>query len=69
LSLAFPKWYVIAPSFLWASTVGYSRMSFGVHYPSDVFVGAIIGAGTAFLTYKINSWIRKNRQTEKNSDG
>jgi membrane-associated phospholipid phosphatase len=64
LSLVFPKWYVIAPSFLWAGTVGYSRMSLGVHYPSDVFVGAIIGAGTAFLTYKINSWIRKKREVE-----
>ncbi len=65
LSLVFPKWYVIAPSFLWASSVAYSRMSLGVHYPSDVFIGAIIGAGTAFLTYKINSWIRNKRQTEK----
>lgn len=64
LSLVFPKWYVIAPSFLWAGTVGYSRMSFGVHYPSDVLVGAIVGAGTAFLTYKLNSWIRKKYQKE-----
>lgn len=62
ISLVFPKWYVIAPSFLWASSVGYSRMRLGVHYPSDVFVGAIIGAGTAFLTYKLNSWIRKTEE-------
>lgn len=59
LSIAFPKWYVIAPSFLWATSVGYSRMHLGVHYPGDVLAGAIIGAGTAFLTYKINMWIRK----------
>lgn len=61
LSLVFPKWYVIAPSFLWAGTVGYSRMRLGVHYPSDVLVGAIIGAGTAYLTYKLNFWIRRDK--------
>ena len=59
VSLAFPKWYVIAPSMLWAGTVGYSRMYLGVHYPSDVIVGAIIGAGTSYLCYKANKWIRE----------
>jgi len=48
LSRAYPKWYVIAPSFLWASAVGYSRMYLGVHYPTDVTAGAVLGAGTAF---------------------
>lgn len=66
LSIAFPKWYVIAPSFLWASAVGYSRMHLGVHYPSDVFVGALIGVGSAwlsnFLTKKI-SW-DKNKSSD-----
>jgi membrane-associated phospholipid phosphatase len=64
LSIAFPKWYVIAPSFLWATAVGYSRMDLGVHYPSDVLAGAIIGAGTAFLSYKINGWISKRKNHE-----
>ena len=59
LSLQFPKWYVIAPSFLWASSVGYSRMHLGVHYPSDVLAGAVIGAGSAFLCHKLNKWIQK----------
>jgi len=54
LSLAYPKWYIIVPSFTWAGTVGYSRMDLGVHYPSDVFAGAIIGSGCAWLTYTIN---------------
>jgi membrane-associated phospholipid phosphatase len=47
LSIAYPKWYVIAPAFLWAGTVGYSRMYLGVHYPTDVATGAILGTGTA----------------------
>ncbi len=47
LSIAYPKWYVIAPSFLWAGGISYSRMYLGEHYPTDVATGAVIGAGTA----------------------
>jgi membrane-associated phospholipid phosphatase len=59
LSLAFPKWYIIAPSYLWACSVAYSRLDLGVHYPSDVLAGAIIGAGSSYLCYKANKWLHK----------
>ena len=62
ISLAFPKWYVIVPSYLWACSAGYSRMHLGVHYPGDVLGGAVIGAGTTFLCYKANQWIGKKRK-------
>jgi membrane-associated phospholipid phosphatase len=65
LSLKYPKWYVIAPSFAWASYVGYSRMNLGVHYPSDVLAGAVLGAGSAWLTYKINNWYWKKHENRK----
>ncbi|MBP1677345.1 MAG: phosphoesterase PA-phosphatase related protein [Bacteroidetes bacterium] len=65
LSIEFPKWYVIAPSYLWACSVGYSRMNLGVHYPSDVLVGALLGAGSAYLTYKLNQWFWKKCDNKK----
>lgn len=54
LSLAYPKWYVIIPSYLYAGTVAYSRMDLGVHYPSDIIGGALIGTGSAYITFIIN---------------
>lgn len=59
LSLNYRKWYVIAPSFLWAAAVAYSRMDLGVHYPSDVLAGAIIGAASFWLSYKAEHWINQ----------
>ena len=61
LSLLFPKWYVIAPSYLWAASVGYARMYQGVHYPSDVLAGAVIGAGSAWLAWKVQKWMDKKK--------
>jgi membrane-associated phospholipid phosphatase len=60
LSLDYPKWYVIVPSYLFAGTVAYSRMDLGVHYPSDVLVGALIGSGCAYLSHVVNKKLQSN---------
>jgi membrane-associated phospholipid phosphatase len=65
LSLYFPKWYVIAPAYLWAGSVAYARVYQGVHYPSDVFAGAIVGAGSAWLGWKVQKWIDKKQHSKK----
>ncbi len=65
LSLLFPKWYVIAPSYLYAASVGYARMYQGVHYPTDVLAGAIVGAGSAWLSFKVEKWIDKKYSVKK----
>ncbi|HYW95422.1 MAG TPA: phosphatase PAP2 family protein [Bacteroidales bacterium] len=59
LSLAYPKWYVIVPAYAWSSTVAFSRMDLGVHYPTDVLAGALIGAGTAWLCYKGQQYLHR----------
>jgi len=67
LSLLYPKWYVIAPAYLYAGLVGYSRIYEGVHYPSDVLVGAIVGAGGGWLSYKAEKWMAKRSNAKKHS--
>jgi len=41
--------------FFWACLVCYSRVYLGVHYPSDILGGAIIGFLSAWICYKI--WV------------
>ena len=65
LSIKYPKWYVVAPSFTWACSVGFARMNEGVHYPSDVIAGAIIGSGCAVVNVYVNRWLNKWLLPEK----
>ncbi|MCX7727307.1 MAG: phosphatase PAP2 family protein [Chitinispirillaceae bacterium] len=58
LSIVFPKWYVILPSFLWASSIAYSRLHLGAHYPTDVFAGALLGCASGYITYKLNKLLK-----------
>jgi len=48
-SLSHPRWYVVGPGALWATGVALSRVHLGVHYPSDILAGAVLGVGVAVL--------------------
>lgn len=47
----YTKWIYI--SYLWPLLFVLSRIYVGVHYPSDIFVGALVGTGFAFICHKL----------------
>ncbi len=51
LKKRFPNIFVAL--IIWASMVSFSRIYLGVHYPSDVLAGAMIGIGLAMANYKL----------------
>lgn len=53
-ALRYPKYpQVYAPMYLWAVMVAYGRPYFGMHYPSDILAGALIGSGSSILIYSL----------------
>ncbi len=61
LAIRFHKWYITVPAYAWATSVGYSRLYLGEHYPSDVLAGAALGIGSAYLVNWLDNklWPRK----------
>ena len=60
LSLCFRNTTLIFMVFVFALSVCYSRVYLGVHYPSDVLGGMILGSAIGFLGYKVYSRITEN---------
>jgi undecaprenyl-diphosphatase len=52
------KWFTLF-ILLWATTVGYSRIYLGVHYPLDVICGALLGSLVGWGMYRCYCIIEK----------
>lgn len=52
LSLLFSRRKIIIAVFIWAVLVAYSRMALGVHYPSDVLAGNLIGILIGWVVHR-----------------
>ena len=59
LSLEYRKWYIVVPAYLWASSVGYSRMYKGYHAPTDILGGVAVGIGSGYLSHWLSKKIFK----------
>ncbi len=62
LTLRYPKPYVYIPAYAWAAFVAYGRVYMGLHYPSDVLAGAILGSASAFAIHCISQDVTKWRE-------
>ncbi len=52
LSLLFRRMYIAWGLIIWAFLLSYSRVYLGVHYPSDVLCGVILGILIGYFIYK-----------------
>lgn len=46
-------WWISAPVYAYAGSIAWSRMAMGVHYPTDVLAGAIIGSCSSWISWKL----------------
>ena len=60
------KWLIIG-MLLWVLLLCYSRIYLGVHYPSDILVGWIIGTCWAFVLWRGEQWLQNSKSKIRNS--
>ncbi len=61
----YTKWIYL--SYLWPLLFVMSRIFVGVHYPSDIIVGALVGTGFAFVCHRLCQKTIEDKRLFKNS--
>jgi undecaprenyl-diphosphatase len=59
IALLFRNKYLTYFMLTWALVVSYSRIYLGVHYPADIFCGALLGSGFAIAIFELYKTIQK----------
>lgn len=69
LAMGQSKWYVVAPAYLLASSISLSRIWHGMHFPSDIIAGAVIGSGTTILVWVMKDSLTPQRWRDTQGNG
>jgi membrane-associated phospholipid phosphatase len=57
------KWKGVLPvALMWAASIAFAQVYVGIHYPSDVIAGAIMGCIIAYLTAKLFLSTQKKKE-------
>lgn len=67
LGYFFPKWRI--PFFIFATLVALSRVYNGVHYPSDIFFGAVLGMMIAYIGARATHKLVQRLEARKKRNG
>jgi len=59
IALKYERASMTIPLFLWATSVGIGRIYLGLHYPSDVVGGMIVGIASGFVAWSLRAVIQK----------
>lgn len=60
LALTYRRWWAWLATFSIASLIALSRVYLGLHYPSDIFGGAVVGIGAGAACYGVLAKERPN---------
>jgi membrane-associated phospholipid phosphatase len=60
-SLRNKEWYWVIPAYLYASSIAYTRLALGVHYPTDVLGGVVCGVTSGLVSHWFVNKIAKSK--------